>query len=274
MKLIAFAGRMKSGKDTLATHLQDNSIKFIGKGASHVRIHGFADHIRDFTVQYLGFTYQQAYDEHFKNELTHMNWENMPDYSFLMAKWSSCGETFKTGPMTYREVLQTIGEMMCRIFPDFWVRKFEEFIQRKCFDFWENSSRYDLLVVKDVRKPLEVERIQKMGGKVVYLTRRINDDTHSTETLLDNFPKWKYDLVIDNQNMMLEETLQVFKEEYFRLKLKELFPKAESQEIKSFKGYCGDARVEKWEDTEKSNYDVSSLADEFEKRIGRLEKPC
>ena len=54
----------------------------------------------------------------------------------------------------------------------------------------------------------EVEAVQKAGGKVVRLTRQIYEDSHSSETALDEDKyDWKnFDAVVDNSGMGIKET--------------------------------------------------------------------
>jgi hypothetical protein len=52
-----------------------------------------------------------------------------------------------------------------------------------------------------------------MGGKVVRLTRNIHgDDSHSSEKALDiqNFDWSKFDIIIDNQNMDINQQNMAF----------------------------------------------------------------
>jgi len=105
--------------------------------------------------------------------------------------------TNNSGFMTSREFLQYFGTDICRrIKPDVWT---SACIQRIVL------SGTQLAVVPDVRFPNEVEAIQKAGGKVIRLTRKPFEDSHSSETSLDS-EDVVFDHVIDNKDMDIHET--------------------------------------------------------------------
>ena len=64
-----------------------------------------------------------------------------------------------------------------------------------------------LAIIYDCRFPNEVEGVQEARGKVLRLTRQISRDEHPSETLLDKdkYDWRKFDYVLDNQNMSIDE---------------------------------------------------------------------
>ena len=150
-----------------------------------VRSFSFADPLKSIAIQLFGLTEEQCYgtDED-KNTPINIKWENMPNVINA------------NGFMTAREFLQHFGTDVCRKIKDnIWV---ESCISRML------TSGTELAIVPDIRFPNEVEAIQKAGGKVIRLTRSPHEDSHPSETSLDNYEE--FDHVIDNQNMNIDET--------------------------------------------------------------------
>lgn len=151
----------------------------------YVKSFSFADPLKVIAIELFGLTMEQCYgtDEN-KNTPINIKWENMPS------------SEDKTGFMTAREFLQSFGTDVCRKIKDnIWV---ESCISRML------TSGTELAIVPDIRFPNEVEAIQKAGGKVIRLTRSPHEDSHPSETSLDNYEE--FDHVIDNQNMNIDET--------------------------------------------------------------------
>ena len=102
--------------------------------------------------------------------------------------------------LTARELMQYVGTDFFRsINSDIWVdatiRKIKE---EECY----------MPIICDCRFPNEVSGIQKAGGKVIRLTRGAgSQDCHSSETALDesNYDWSNFDAIIDNESMVLAE---------------------------------------------------------------------
>jgi len=102
----------------------------------------------------------------------------------------------KYGRMTAREFLQYFGTEICRkIHNNIWAERLVKDIEM------ESSL---LAVVDDVRFQNEVEIIQKAGGRVIRLARQPHEDSHSSETELDNYED--FDAIIDNKDLTIAET--------------------------------------------------------------------
>ena len=101
---------------------------------------------------------------------------------------------------TAREVMQFVGTDFFRsIYPNVWVdatiRKIKE-------------ESPELAIICDCRFPNEVDGIKKAGGKTIRLTRNDESpDVHESETALDkdNFDWDKFDLILDNKNIEIQE---------------------------------------------------------------------
>ena len=152
----------------------------------YVRTFSFAEPLKSIAVQLFGLKEDQCFgSDDNKNTPINIKWEDLPTV------------TNNSGFMTSREFLQYFGTDICRrIKPDVWT---SACIQRIVL------SGTQLAVVPDVRFPNEVEAIQKAGGKVIRLTRKPFEDSHSSETSLDS-EDVVCDHVIDNKDMDIHET--------------------------------------------------------------------
>jgi hypothetical protein len=152
----------------------------------YVRTFSFAEPLKSIAVQLFGVKEDQCFgSDDNKNTPINIKWEDLPTV------------TNNSGFMTSREFLQYFGTDICRrIKPDVWT---SACIQRIVL------SGTQLAVVPDVRFPNEVEAIQKAGGKVIRLTRKPFEDSHSSETSLDS-EDVVFDHVIDNKDMDIHET--------------------------------------------------------------------
>jgi len=160
----------------------------------YIKVYSFANLLKhNVCMNILGLSYEQYYGtEKQKNTKTHLKWENMPD----IGKYPMHPQT---GHMTARNVMQYVGTNIFRnMYGNVWVDATIRRIQS------ENS---DLAVITDCRFPNEVDGVQKAGGRVIYLTRNPYEDKHTSETALDeeNFDRNKFDAVIDNAKMTIEE---------------------------------------------------------------------
>ena len=98
--------------------------------------------------------------------------------------------------MTSREFLQYFGtDVMRYMWEPVWVNKCIKDIAR------EGSL---ISIITDVRFPNEVEAVQKAGGVVLRLTRKVFEDNHDSETALDNYSFTEY---LDNNNDSMESTI-------------------------------------------------------------------
>lgn len=62
-----------------------------------------------------------------------------------------------------------------------------------------------ITLISDVRRFVEVEAIKELGGKIIYLTRNDSDDSHSIENEFEGCDLNIFDAVIDNKNINIEE---------------------------------------------------------------------
>jgi hypothetical protein len=195
MKVIAFGGRKKSGKDTLAYFLVRNRLELFN--SQDVYVYHFADPLKGFVTNYLGcpedWVWGTAEDK--ENKVEHLLWENFPVKECI-------GD--KTGPMSVREVLQYYGtEIFRKQDPQIWVRILKNALLEK---------QPDVAIVADMRFPNEVAGIKELGGKTVYLTRAVPPlHSHESETALlpENFNWNNFDYVLYNHDAGLVQTQHI-----------------------------------------------------------------
>lgn len=165
----------------------------------HVRIYHLADTLKEIAIAVFGIDRRLAYgtDEQ-KNTETNVTWD---DVRFVLAprtvnrlkKDNMLGEH-----LTVRQFLQLFGTDICRRIKDnCWVQS--------CLTKIKNDAPA-LAIVCDCRFRNEVTELQEAGGKVIRLLKS-NDgaDSHISEKDLDKFKDDKFDAVIDNREMTLQE---------------------------------------------------------------------
>jgi len=181
-----------------------------------VKNYSFAEPLKQLVLNLFNVPEECMYgtDEQ-KNQLQeHLLWENMPGVTtnphlLSMGAVDMGCATFgvqyhKPGPMTAREFLQYLGtDVMRKMYEPIWVKY--------CIDSIQSEESL-IATIDDVRFLNELEAVQKVGGKVIYLDRN-NDskDGHSSENELCNHLD-KFDAVIDNSNMpILDTSMEVMK---------------------------------------------------------------
>lgn len=192
--IIGLSGKKQSGKNTAARHI---GLEWgLDKGFVTQEF-SYADVLKRTCMQLFGLTYEQCYgtDEQ-KNSLTNIRWNDMP---VPIPRDIFCEAQQYDVWMTGREVLQYFGTNIVRkMFPDAWVQATLSEIE---------SCRPNIALVTDVRFPNEVLGIQRVGGKVLRLTRNPHPgDSHESETALDNYTGFDY--VLDNSSMNIEQQRQ------------------------------------------------------------------
>lgn len=167
------------------------------------KVYSFADPLKDFVSSTFGIDLALLYGtDQEKNSKTHILWEDMaPHIRTQYAKPRKAGRehVLPTGHMTIREILQVFGTDICRkIDSNCWARALYAKIAKE---------GYRLALVADARFPNEIAMGSEVGAKSVRFTRNPHpDDTHPSETALDDFPLGEYSLVLDNSKKGIEST--------------------------------------------------------------------
>jgi hypothetical protein len=189
-----------------------------------IKNYSFAEPLKQLALNLFNIPEECMYgtDEQ-KNQLQeHLLWENMPGvctnekfFKFMQSKMEH--ELAKdeedagylliyhaAGPMTARGFLQYLGtDVMRKMYEPIWVKY--------CIDSIQSEESL-IATIDDVRFLNELEAVQKVGGKVIYLDRN-NDskDGHSSENELCNHLD-KFDAVIDNSELaILDTSMEVMK---------------------------------------------------------------
>ena len=155
----------------------------------YVKLYSFADTLKWICTDLFAIPHECVWGtDDQKNQLQeHLRWENMPG---VLLKPQAAG------PMTAREFMQYFGTDVCRkIHPDIWTEHTIKNIR---------TEEPLIAVISDCRFQNEVDAVQRAGGKVIRLTRGVDNDDHSSEAeseLIEN-----YDATIDNKDMTLHET--------------------------------------------------------------------
>ena len=133
--LIAFTGKLESGKSTLAKEIKKRHTE----GGVHML--AFAKPLKDMCNSYFGFSFEDLYTPEGKKKYNPM--------------WN----------MTTREFMQRLGQgLRDAIGSDVWVKLLKVSILDK-------KDIYDLIMVDDARYPEEINMIHELGGVVVRVTR-------------------------------------------------------------------------------------------------------
>jgi hypothetical protein len=181
MKIIALSGKKRSGKDTVyqeACHFfaEHDLVKngYKDWGTSIGRV-GFADPLKHEVSEATGFT--TSFIEEHKQE--------------------------------FRSLLQVWGTDFRRCFSgsDYWINKMDAIIKK-------SAQFYDILFVTDLRFKNEAYFIKSVGGYVVNVERRIQEDpeedmthTHVSEKDMDDYSDFDYVLNNDKTEPELRKSI-------------------------------------------------------------------
>jgi len=165
MHIIGFGCTAQVGKDTAAEYLEK---LHPGK----VKRVAFADKLKGIAMELFGLSWEQCYGSQTAKESVDARYD-----------------------MTPREILQGIGEKMRDVYPDIWVDTVFNVTIPK---FAEQG--FDCFIISDVRYPNEADKIHKVGGVVVKITREGSGVTvgasHSSETSMNDYQG--FDFILEN----------------------------------------------------------------------------
>jgi len=162
------------GKDTAAEYLEERP------GVKRV---AFADALKSTASSLFGLSYEQCYGPVSVKEKVD------PRYN-----------------LTPREIMQGLGEKMREIYPDIWIDTVLNITIPRL-----RAQGFSRFVISDVRYPNEAEKIKKVGGVVVKVTREGSGVTvgvnHSSETSMQDYTD--YYKIIENNGTLDEFFLSV-----------------------------------------------------------------
>ena len=184
--IIGISGKKQAGKTTLC----NNILKSFPAGS--VEVYNFADVLKNLCVEIMGLKEEQVWgtDEE-KNSLTNYEWERIPD--FIKSKFNSEGKNISA-----RHIMQILGtDVMRNMFDsNIWVNA----VIRKI-----RKNNPLIAVIADVRFPSEVSFIEKENGIIIRLNRKLYEDSHPSETSLDEY-SWSDNCIQVPSSLGIEDT--------------------------------------------------------------------
>jgi len=225
--IIGVSGKKQSGKSCLCEYLTDRY--WAKEKFGSIKVYSFADPLKRFCIYGMGLSEAQCYgSDEDKNTFTEYSWDTLPleirnefgkkeaikvqvggweNKEFGGMEWCPRSmDSFeikpRTGLMTSREVLQIFGtNIMRKMFSDkIWVNAAISLIRRE-------SPK--IAFIADARFKSEIEALMNDdNGYVIRLTRKVSEDSHPSETELDDYDFSQLGdrcLVIDNHDMTIEE---------------------------------------------------------------------
>lgn len=95
-----------------------------------------------------------------------------------------------------REFIQRYADLLRHIDPQCFIKPIMDEI---------NFEQVPVALIGDIRFINEVNAVKAAGGKIIFLKRDTDGDTHASESELDTLDESVFDAVIDNQNMSIPE---------------------------------------------------------------------
>ena len=220
MQVISLSGKKQSGKNTTANYIAGRYLAMRGlidnfnirdDGSLFIRLEG--DDICDLnldrldrasTQQLLPYVHIYSWanllkisvSQFFDIPLDLVFGDNEAKNTLTDVKWSYF-KIFKMngkGKMTVREVLESFGNGMRMIDPDFWVKPLVARIKRE---------QPELAIICDTRFGNEAVASENLNALLIRLLRNIHNSDHPSETALDNYEFYNK---IDNNNLTIPET--------------------------------------------------------------------
>ena len=162
----------------------------------YIKTYSFADELKQFLIRHFGLSWEQCYGTNEQKETkTPFIWSD-----FVFALPSPVVGRLKqqklyTEYMSAREVMQVFGTDICRrIFESCWSKPTLDRII---------VEQVPLAIITDARFISELEIGKNYGARNIRLARCKFEDTHSSESALNNYGG--FDGVINNQEMTMRE---------------------------------------------------------------------
>ncbi len=203
VNLIGVSGRKRSGKNTTAAFIRD--ILAEAKGPQFEE-KAFAGKLKLCASILTGIPVEGFESEQDKDTPLEEIWNTYNQFGLKV-------------PMTRRDFLKKMGTDACnaRLHPRTWINAL--FMDYKPASKSLFGETYPNWIITDVRFPDEVDAIKARGGKVIRLRRPSNEnsgDTHASETALDNYNAFDFNIINDGTPEQLLEKVKMI---VFKLKL-------------------------------------------------------
>ncbi len=187
--LLSCSGKKRSGKNTVATFINEILTERYGAGYESYTEKAFAHLVKVFASMLTGVPlsgFETAEDK----------------ASELGPEWACYDNLGLRIPMTRRLFLQKLGTDACNVnlHKDTWINGL--------FQDWLPEEKW---IVTDVRFPQEVQAIKKRAGIIIRVSRPETDnsgDTHASETALDNYTGFDYTIINDGTLEQLRDQVK------------------------------------------------------------------
>jgi len=199
--LILLAGRKGVGKSTSAVFLQEK----LQNRDNRAHRKSFAAKLKDIAA-YIGIPIELSTGSlEDKNSLTNYSWSDVSP--FLKARYPN-----KYGPMTVRDVLQVLGTDVFRdcFCDNVWVQSLISDITDEV-EYYRHAIGWQFLnnlyyLIDDCRLENEVRNFPGFDRTIKILIKRPTalQDSHKSETALDNLPPIYFDYIINNDGTMAQ----------------------------------------------------------------------
>jgi hypothetical protein len=162
----------------------------------HVKIYSFADLLKFISINMYGLTEPQVYGNTKEKE-------SETPYTYKQLKKIVPGKYFpKTilnldDKVIARKFVQYLGDTLRELNDDCFLAPVMRQIE---------IEQVPLSLICDVRRVVEVQKIQEAGGKVIFLNRSVEKDTHRIENEFNDIDKSSFfDIVIESQDMTIAQ---------------------------------------------------------------------
>jgi hypothetical protein len=188
-KIIGISGKINSGKDLVGSLIQQESMYIWD-------IKKFADTLKDIVCVLLKCTREQLEDREFKETPLGEEWTTVRT---IPSEYFTTLDNSIREPLTPRKILQLMGTECGRniIHKDIWVNSL----------FRDYKDGY--WIITDVRFLNEAKAIKNRGGILIRINRDVGQDTHISETILDDYTGFDY--VINNNGTKHDLRKEVMK---------------------------------------------------------------
>jgi len=161
----------------------------------HVKTYHFADALKVILSSMFGLSIDMLFGtQEDKASLSTIKWGQLVD---IIPKKKLKKNINLEEFMTYREVMQYFADVMKNVDDLCFVNNCLQQIE---------MEQVPISLIADVRTEPEVMALKAKGAKIIYLTKRPEDnDSHHIENGLVNTDRAVFDIVLDNQNMSIGE---------------------------------------------------------------------
>lgn len=162
-----------------------------------VKNYHFADELKTICMNLYGLTEEQCFGTTEQKESeTSLIWNDFYGVFKKTELIPKGSERTLESKMTSREVLQTVSDMMKKVNAKCWC---------DCLLRQIKSEQVPNAIISDIRYDFEVDAIKSIGGKVIYLTRSVSEDSHSSENGFVDYDMSNFDAIIDNKDLSMAD---------------------------------------------------------------------